>query len=177
MPRFRIDDSSAAHYLTFSCQQRRPLFNDSNLCDRFLIHLDKVRSDMKFELMAYVIMPSHIHLLIYPDTLLIRNILYRIKQPFSYQAGQYLAEISSGLHRKLHVKRGTKWSFRFWLWGGGYDRLLYTNEEIQEKIKYIHRDPIRSGLVDLPDEYPWSSFHAYADPVGKPIPIDRPDWI
>ncbi|MCB2213428.1 transposase [bacterium] len=177
MPRYRIDDPDAAHYLTFSCHQRRLLFLNPTLCYLFLEKLHDARTKLNFQLLAYVIMPNHVHLLLLPGSIPMKKIMYHVKQPFSYHAGLYYKENYPRLHRALSVKRGLKWSFRFWLAGGGFDRLLYTNDDIQKRIRYTHRNPLRWGITENPEMYPWSSFHAYSNKSGKPIPVDRPVWL
>jgi hypothetical protein len=42
-----------------------------------------------------------------------------------------------------------------------------------EKLKYIHRNPVTRGLVQRAEDYPWSSFRAYALLEPNPIAITR----
>jgi len=64
-------------------------------------------------------------------------------------------------------------SYRFWQRGGGYDRNLWSPEEIHEKIHYIHANPVRRGLVVRPEDWPWSSYATWMN-VGEPVvPIDK----
>jgi REP element-mobilizing transposase RayT len=55
-----------AHELTFSCYRRQTFFNDSVACHMFLDELNKSRGIYDFKLWAYVLMPHHVHLLIWP---------------------------------------------------------------------------------------------------------------
>jgi putative transposase len=48
---------------------------------------------------------------------------------------------------------------RFWQRGGGYDRNLFSDAEVTEKVQYIENNPVRAGLVNIPSEYRWSSAH------------------
>lgn len=41
------------------------------------------------------------------------------------------------------------------------DRALGTVEEYNEKVQYIHRNPVRAGLGRRPEDWPWSSVHDY----------------
>lgn len=58
---------------------------------------------------------------------------------------------------------------RFWLTGGGYDRVVI--DELIEKIRYIHANPVERKLVQTAKEYRWSSAAAYEglDCFGPPI--------
>jgi putative transposase len=63
--------------------------------------------------------------------------------------------------------------YRFWQRGGGYDRNLRTAEDVREKIRYIHANPIRRGLVTVADDWHWSSYRAWQTGEDVPLPIDR----
>jgi len=52
------------HFLTFSCYQRQPLFNNSARCDLFLQILERVRRRYRLIVLGYVVMPEHVHLLL-----------------------------------------------------------------------------------------------------------------
>jgi putative transposase len=43
-----------------------------------------------------------------------------------------------------------------------YDFNVWTTDKQVEKLRYLHRNPVVRGLVDSPEEWPWSSFHHYA---------------
>jgi len=55
---------------------------------------------------------------------------------------------------RLVDARGTR---RFWQRGGGYDRNIHSDTEFDEKIGYIHMNPVRAGLVKTPADWAWSS--------------------
>jgi putative transposase len=63
--------------------------------------------------------------------------------------------------------------YRFWQRGGGYDRNIWSLGEVLEKVRYIHENPLRRGLVDRPEQWPWSSWRAWECGVDEPLPIDR----
>ena len=44
-----------------------------------------------------------------------------------------------------------------------------------EKLRYIHRNPVRRGLVDKPEDWPWSSFRHYAAGVEGAVEIES-EW-
>ncbi|GAG42538.1 unnamed protein product, partial [marine sediment metagenome] len=61
---------------------------------------------------------------------------------------------------------------RFWQPGGGYDRNLWTVGRIHEKIHYVHANPVRRGLVERPDHWPWSSCRAWMYEGDEPLRLD-----
>lgn len=84
-----------------------------------------IRAKVKYQyaLWAYVIMPEHAHLLVYP---LVKNynislFLKAIKQSVARKAKHYLEENDRNWLNKLTVKSGSKEVFRFWQAGPGYD--------------------------------------------------------
>lgn len=61
---------------------------------------------------------------------------------------------------------------RYWQKGGGHDRNVRDEEELWEKVRYIHRNPVKRGLVREPWEWKWSSARWYAGEREGEIPID-----
>ena len=63
--------------------------------------------------------------------------------------------------------------------GRFFDRALRTVKEYNEKVQYIHLNPVEAGLVKREEEWTWSSVHDYTGSVraasgkGSPIPVDR----
>ena len=55
-----------AHELTFSCYHQYDYLNDPKCCTFFMEELSSAREKYQFYLWAYVLMPNHVHLLIYP---------------------------------------------------------------------------------------------------------------
>jgi putative transposase len=71
------------------------------------------------------------------------------------------------------VQSDGKKVLRFWQRGCGYDRNIFSIEELHEKIQYIHKNPLRRELVESPKQWPWSSWRAWNENVNEPIEIDR----
>ncbi len=63
--------------------------------------------------------------------------------------------------------------------GQAFDRALRTVKEYHETVEYIHRNPVRRGLVARPEDWPWSSVHECRSPRRvppsgwPPLRIDR----
>ncbi len=62
----RYDIPGHAHELTFSCYHRFPYLNDPNCCILFIDEVSQAREHFLFRLWAYMLMPNHVHLFIYP---------------------------------------------------------------------------------------------------------------
>lgn len=143
-----------SHFLTFSCYQSLPHFNDDTLVAEFLLALKRAKRIHNFLVFAYVVMPEHVHLLIHPrhETYDVSAILKSIKLPVAKRANSLSSCREIG-------ERLTP----FWQSGGGYDKNLTTSESIWSIIDYIHSNPVRRNLVTSADRYEWSSASAYVN--------------
>jgi len=53
-----------------------------------------------------------------------------------------------------------------------YDFNVWSEDKRIEKLRYIHRNPVRRGLVERPEDWPWSSFRHYVSGVEGPVEIE-----
>ena len=159
----RSNVQGQAHYLTFSCYHNQPFLNRDRSRFWFIDSLKKARDKYQFELWAWVIMPEHVHLLILPnDGTEIQVILKSLKLSVGKTASKWVKENSPEFLPKMtEIKPNKDKTIRFWQRGGGYDRNIFSIEEIYEKINYIHKNPVRKGLVNHPEDWVWSSYRAY----------------
>src|SRR5947209_1895181 len=105
-----------AHFLTFSCFQRWPLLTRPDWNRQLSLAIDRAVTGHGFLLVAFVYMPEHIHLLVYPTNLdaRVEQLLFAIKRPFSYRIKQQLVEEKDPLLERLTVReRPGKYAFRF----------------------------------------------------------------
>jgi len=172
MPK-RYEELNYAHYLTFSCYKRYRLFTNEDLCNLFVNHLDRARDRRKFDLWAFVIMPTHVHLLIRPsvdDS--ISKILISLKKSFSYEALPRIKDNNPEHFARLSIsERGHKVR-RFWQVGGGYDSNIFTANIFKRKIDYMHMNPVKKGLVNEPVEWQWSSARFWIQNICDPLSLD-----
>ncbi len=131
--------SGHAHELTFSCYHRFHYLNDPICCALFVDELSHAREHFLFRLWAYILMPNHVHLFIYPtqNEYKIAAILQSIKGKTSKRYRDILLPESPEKYDKLCIKTATKKVFRFWQAGGGFDRNLWNAKAIHSSINYI----------------------------------------
>ena len=167
----RMECVGHVRYLTFSCYQRLPLFQNNKIKDRFCEHLAHARAVGMFKLYGWVVIPTHVHLLLEPrlPDWTVANIMHTLKRPFAQEIiGRWRALNARILLRMMD--RGER--IHFWQAGGGYDRNIISSEEYVEKLRYIHDNPRRAELVDRATDWPWSSAGWYGGERMVPIPID-----
>jgi putative transposase len=152
------------HELTFSCFGRLPLLANDDWRRRLSRCIQDVCQEAACQLVAFVYMPEHVHLLVYPTTTEpdIGRFLARVKQPFSKEIKERLTESGSPLLKKLTVReRPGKTCFRFWQEGPGFDRNIFSADVLEASIDYIHSNPVRRGLCQKATDWEWSSARYY----------------
>lgn len=161
MPRLRhFDKLGTARFVTFSCYQRRPYLSEVRPKEFFIRQLDVARSKYGFKILGYVLMPEHVHLVLYPpDEMKMGVVIGEIK---SRTARLYFAEYS----QNVADRKRALWQRRC------YDHNCRTPETVREKIAYCHYNPVKRGLVAHPGEWEWSSYNWYQGNSKVPLKID-----
>ena len=171
------DEPGHAHFLTYSCHQRLPLLTKDRTRRWVVDAFEATRRELDVELWAYVIMPEHVHVLLYPrrDDYEMRQILAALKRPVSDAARKYLEEIrDEEWLARLSVEYPSRRVFRFWQPGGGFDRNIFKEKTVAKVIDYIHANPVRRGLVESPTDWPWSSARFWEGDKDAILSMDEP---
>ena len=172
--RKRYEHFGHARALNFSCTRNLPLLRSERACCWIVDAVDHARAKHSFDLWAYVVMPTHVHLLVLPrsDTR-VSDVLSTIKQRVARTAVRWLrTHDPEWLSRMTRVESGGRRVFRFWQRGGGYDRNLWSTRYVWEMIDYIHANPIEAGLCESPMSWRWSSARAFYTGEAVPLALD-----
>ena len=170
----RYNEAGHAHELTFSCFRSQALLIENHSRKWFADAVNTARQKHRFDVWAYVVMPEHVHLLVWPreNDYSVSAILKSIKQSVSRRViGRLRRENPSGLARLASGREDCPYCF--WQEGGGYDRSIRSGVTLRHAIDYIHRNPVRRGLVERPGDWLWSSFGDWDLARAGPIPIGR----
>jgi putative transposase len=175
--RRRYNEPGQPRELTFSCYRRYAFFSRERTCAWFCQALEAARAKFSFQIWAYVLMPDHVHLLVYPGEAAqqMSRFLQAVKQPVARQALGYLAAHAPEWLARLTVREGARLRQRFWQPGGGYDRNITSIETLRSMIDYIHANPVRRGLVANILDWQWSSARWYAG--IRPVKIEMDDQV
>ncbi len=167
----RIEQENHARYLTFSCYRQLGLFENDRIKDAFVEQLRRTRERTNFHLLAWVIMPDHVHMLIWPrlPEYPVSKVTMGMKRAFGRAVIGRWRELDASILKKLEARNG---QVRFWQYGGGYDRNIVDGLELHEKIRYIHENPVRRGLVERAEDWAWSSARWYAGSREGVLSID-----
>ena len=138
----RFQQTGQSHFITFCCYHRRPLLTGDAAKKTFEIALERVRRRCALCVYGYVIMPEHVHLL--------------LSEPKRGTLADALKSLKQGISRRLIGDAEHFWQKRY------YDFNIRNARQFVEKLRYIHRNPVKRGLCAHPEDWPWSSFRQYA---------------
>ncbi|USN99913.1 MAG: transposase [Phycisphaeraceae bacterium] len=167
----RIEHPNHVRFLTFSCYRRLPLFDNDSIKDAFVEHVGACRARTNFLLHAWVIMPEHVHMMIWPDLpeFPVPKVTWTLRRGFARTVIGRWRELGAPILDRLRSPDGR---IRFWQPGGGYDRNIIGGDELDEKVGYIHENPVRRGLVSRPTDWAWSSARRYSGDREGQLHID-----
>jgi putative transposase len=136
----RYQQTGGFHFLTFSCHGRLPHLGSGAARNLFERSLEVMRIRYDFVVCGYVVMPEHVHLLI------------------SEPKKAILSKAIQALKLSVSVQRRERpfWQPRY------YDFNVHNELKRVEKLRYMHRNPVKRGLVEKPEGWAWSSFRHYA---------------
>ena len=121
-----------------SCALRHPQL--AALVENALLHFDSKR----YQLLAWCIMPNHVHVLIQPSAS-----LAGIVQSWKSYTGRWAMAHNAEL--ELGVPGKSLWMSDYW------DRYMRDEAHLRRTIDYIHENPVKAGLCATAAEWPWSS--------------------
>ncbi len=134
----RYQHQRCLHFITFSCYRRRQLLSSAAAREIFERSLERVRRWYGCYISGYVVMPEHVHLL--------------ISEPERGELSVVIQMLKQITSRELR----TADMARFWL-ARYYDFPVWSEKKRVEKLRYIHRNPVKRGLVARPEDWGWSS--------------------
>jgi putative transposase len=151
----RYQQACDLHFITFSCYRRQPLLGSTPAKRLFEQALEQARRHYGFYITGYVVMPEHVHLL--------------ISEPERSTLARALQAVKQSVARKLIGGREHFWQARY------YDFNVWTKRKRVEKLRYMHRNPVKRGLVEKPEEWPCSSFRHYLTGEESVVEIES-EW-
>jgi putative transposase len=170
MKRRETDDR--ARFITFSCYLRLALLGNAAIRDLLAGILADVARHEPWRIIAWVFMPEHVHLLLRPapDQTSLTHGLWEFKRASARAVITRWRTLKAPILTRITNTAGRP---QFWQRGGGYDRNIWTAEELNEKTRYIHHNPVKRGLVEREDDWAWSSARWYRGDLTGPVPVVR----
>ena len=150
---WRIEFEGAYYHILSRGNERRNIFTDNDDRISFLEILGKMSERFEVDVYAYVLMNNHYHLLL------------KTNKPNISKGMQWFGTTYTRRYNVKHKRNGH-------LFQGRFKNFLVENDEYLMLLScYIHRNPLRAGIVRRLVDYPWSSYPVYA--YGK----KSPEWL
>ena|SRR5437016_985466 len=149
----RFPDAHCLHFITFSCYRRQKRLGTPRARDWFVTVFERARRWYGFYVVGFVVMPEHVHLLISePERKTLPVAIQMLKQSVSRKFG-----------------KGQFWQVRY------YDDLVTTEHHRIQALRYIHRNPVKRKLAQLPEDWKWSSFDHHATGADCGVEVES-EW-
>lgn len=177
-------DNGEPHFLTFSCYRRLPVLSKDQSRQWFVEALEDARESHGFRLWAWVIMPEHVHLLLWPPFNRIspdprstqgriEGILSSINRPVGIKAIAFLRDNAPDFLERLTARNTHRNHHRFWRAGSGHDGNVSEAASLHALVEDIHLNPVRRGFVSRSEDWSWSSAREWLGLPDSRLTIDR----
>jgi REP element-mobilizing transposase RayT len=166
---YQIKDQEGLYYLTFQVVDWIDLFSRQVYRDIILDSFRYAIENKEFQLFAYVVMSNHVHLIANSAKGELSNTIRDIKKYTSKRILETISTIPESrkewmLNRFEYKAKQHKRNKKYQVWTHeNHAIFLYGTHFIAEKLQYIHNNPVRSGLVTNPEDYPYSGARNYAE--------------
>jgi len=162
-----ISFDTPCFYFTSVTHKRLPIFRTDKLKQVLCNALNEARKSSGMSYFSYAIMPEHLHIITGSERKITDSLRY-INGVTAKHILDHLKEneLTSSLEKLRQSKKrdGSQYS----VWEHHSDKFIITSESMfRQKVQYIHNNPVNDGLVELPDDYLYSSIRFW-----KKRPLD-----
>lgn len=150
-------------FVTTTCKDWLALLNSTEVIKIVSDSLRFLNNKYKVEILGYVFMPNHIHLLLcFSFGAHLSSYMRDFKKYTSVHIRQHHEEKGNiQLVEKLKYEKGRQ---KLKTWKDRFDDLCITSyNTFFMKLNYIHNNPVKKGLVKSPEEYKYSSADFYVN--------------
>jgi REP element-mobilizing transposase RayT len=144
MAPLRHVDPTGLYHVFSRGNYRQALFLDDEHYAKFLTLLPRVAHRRRWRLLDWCLMPNHFHLVIQLEDGGLSDGMRELNGCFSRWSNQQTGRTGTG-----HLVKN-----RF----GSID--VIREGHLWSLLSYIPLNPVRAGLVDLPEEWPWGGYRA-----------------
>ncbi len=158
------------HFLTISCYRRLQFFRHDRVKQVLINGMLRAKAKLGIRWIGYVIMPEHVHLLVFPtpcgsdQSIPISKVLQYLKQYVGRHGKDAMRSVWRDA-RTLGSPPLDAWARSsgekpFWK-TRGYDFNVTAETTLRTKLDYIHKNPVTRELVDRAEDWRWSSYRFY----------------
>lgn len=160
-------DTNYAYFVTWTLVDWLHLFDKEPYRKIILDSLNYLRAEKKTQLNAFVIMSSHVHAVLWPETGINLSDVTRDFKRFTSRRiskeaeKQNAVEILAVFEKARNANRAQDVS-KYQVWQeGSHPEAIFTEKFARQKIDYIHMNPVKAGMVETPEQWLYSSARAY----------------
>lgn len=149
----RISYPGAFYHITSRGNEKKAVFRSRRDREKFLEYLESANKRYEAVIHAYCLMDNHYHILL---------------ETTSGNLSKIMAHINGAYTNYFNIKRERSGH----LFQGRYKAILVEADKYAKELtRYIHLNPVRAKIIELPEEYEWSSYGCF---IGK---VKTPDWL
>jgi putative transposase len=163
------------YYVTSTIVGFIRVFDDRRICDIFMENLSFYQQRGDFSLIAYVLMPEHFHLILKTNAEhSVSQCIGNFKRITSRQISSFLnSDCQFQLLSNLRIMAALEPASDSRIWKPRFDCFVVIKEAtLGQKINYIHNNPVKRGLIENCEDWPYSSARNYARREDTIIPVD-----
>ncbi|MBS0209596.1 MAG: transposase [Planctomycetes bacterium] len=163
------DQESHAQFVTFSCYRRRRLLDDDQSKRCVLGALNAQLRRLMGKCVGFVVMPDHVHAILWfakPGEL--SEAMKQWKRTSGIRIKELFAKTLTNYGQVTDQAEPT-WQAKYHTFN------LYSRQKIEEKLSYMHLNPVRAGLVAQATDWRWSSARWYEEHRTVGVPITWPE--
>ena len=182
MARFKVDpDSGTAYFCTCTIVGWLSIFQNPNYFKIITDSLQYCREHKGIRLNGYVIMPNHLHLILWPVMgVNLSNVLRDFKRHTARRIIELLIKddhvsFLKFFERAAELLANEECEHKVWR-AGFHPEEIHSQQWFDQKLRYIHENPVRKGLVDLPEHWRYSSARNYERGDHSVIEVDFIEW-
>lgn len=170
--KYKFHNSEGCYFVTITVVNWIDLFTRKELKYIIIDSLKHCQREKGLVIHAWCVMPSHLHLIVRSEKEKLSDILRDFKKFTSKEIVKTIELINESRRRWLlksfiragqDLKRIT--NFKVWQ-DGNHPEEMVTNEFMQQKIDYVHNNPVHDEIVDEAEYYWYSSARDYAGKKG-----------
>lgn len=169
---YKIHEAEYPYLITSSVVYGLPLFGMPDVANIVLCSLKFLQEEKEVKIYAYVLMENHIHFIAQSDSL--ANKISAFKSFTARRTIDFLKNRGHGiwLKRLREQKASYKQDRTYQFWQEGYHpKQIIGDDMMIQKIEYIHDNPVKSGYVDRPEDWRYSSVCNYLNRGSELIPV------
>lgn len=174
MPLDSFNDTSHLYFITASTIDRIALFSEEKYAAIILDALSFFKNKKEILLFAFVLMPSHLHIIVKPQKLSIGRFLQSFGSLTAHKMIKLLKQDGrNDILYSFHEKRRDPRS-QYSVWQEIFSENIYSEKFLEQKMEYIHQNPTAQDLNPTSDraDFIYSSAAFYDKGKKTIIEID-----